>query len=95
MNLTSDDLLELKMIPVEVNQKVVDLPLRTKILGYVTQYFSYIKAKLQDIDKIHNFESEAIAREIGLCYTKTKCAGLMFDQNVVFIYNLGEISSQS
>ena len=84
MNLTSDDLLELKMIPVEVNQKVVDLPLRTKILGYVTQYFGYIKAKLQDIDKIHNFESEAIAREIGLCYTKTKCAGLMFDQNVVF-----------
>ena len=82
--LTPDDLIELKMIPVEVEQKVSDIPLKTKILGYVSQYFNYIKAKLQNIDKLHNFCSEAIAKEISLCFTKIKRKELIIDQNIVF-----------
>ena len=83
-NVKLDELVELKMIPVEVKQKVSDHILQTKILGYVTQYFNYVQTKLQDIDKTHTLLSEAIAKEISLCFTKTKCAGLIFDQNAVF-----------
>lgn len=82
--ISQDELIELKMVPVEVKKKVFNIPLQTKILGYVTQYFNFIKAKLQDIDEKHSFQSEAIAKEMSLCFTQAKCAGLLLDQNDVF-----------
>ena len=82
--LTQNELIELKMLPVEVKKKVSNIPLQTKILGYVTQYFNFIKTKLQDIDEKHSFQSEAIAKEMSLCFTQAKCAGLLLDQNDVF-----------
>ena len=83
-NVTPEELIELKMTPVKVKEKVSDFPLRSKIVGYVTQYFNYVKSKLQDIDRTCSNRAEAIAKEIGLCFTKEKCANLFADQNIVF-----------
>ena len=82
--ISQDELIELKMVPVEVKKKISNITLQTKILGYVTQYFNFIKARLQDIDKSLRFQSEAIAKEMSLCFTKAKCSDLLFDQNDAF-----------
>ena len=83
-DINQDELKELNMIPVAVKQKVSDLHLQCKIQGYVSLYFNYIKKKLQELDVICSFRSEAIAKEISLCFTKAKCDELFIDQNAIF-----------
>lgn len=79
-----DELNALKMIPVEVKQKVTDYPLQSKITGFVVLYFNYIKSKLQSIDKSHTRHAKAIAQEIALCFTRIQCSDFLIDQNTVF-----------
>ena len=83
-DIKQEELKELNMIPVAVKQKVSDLPLQCKIHGYVSQYFNYIKTKLQELDVVCSSRSEAIAKEISLCFTKAKGRELFIDQNAVF-----------
>ena len=79
-----NDLMDLKLDPVEVKQKILDFPLRSKVTGYVIQYFNYIQKKLQSMDKNHTRHAQAIAEEIGMCFTQIKCSDLIIDQNTVF-----------
>ncbi len=83
-DIKQEELSELNMIPVAVKQKVSDLPLQCKIHGYVSQYFNYIKTKLQELDVVCCSRSEAIAKEISLCFTKAKGREMFIDQNAVF-----------
>lgn len=83
-NIEASEIVRLNYRPVSIDKKVSEVLLCEKIVSDVTQYHSYIKQKLQQLDEVKSGCSELIADEIKLCFKKEKFSQLFLSQEEIY-----------
>lgn len=83
-NLTSDELSALNYEPVPLANKFEpnELVLKTKIAGYVTTYFPYVRGLLKDLEGKNNFSISVLCGQIKACFEKMET--ITTDKNAIF-----------
>lgn len=83
-NIDKSEIIKLDYRPVSVDKKVKDILLCDKIVGYVVQYYSYIKEKLQQLDEKKSGCSDLIATDIKKCFLREKSLQLFLSQEEIY-----------
>ena len=98
--LTTDELSKLNYAPIPLANKFEpnELVLKTKVAGYVTTYFPYIRDLLKDLDGKNSFSFSVLCGQIKACFEKmetvTTDKNAIFQQIVSWIKNKAVSNSQ-
>lgn len=92
-HLTADDLTELCYEPVSIAKKFEksELPLQSRIQGYVYSYYPFIRETLRNMDGKNNFNLDILSGQIKSCFKKmnsiTQDKSMIFSKMVEWIKN--------
>ncbi|MFX4263693.1 ABC-three component system protein [Pelotomaculum propionicicum] len=77
INLSQEELSDLNYAAVPLVNKIEnkEMLLKTKIQGYVTNYYLYIRDLFRNIEKSSNFNFEVISMQIRTCFIKLDAGG--------------------
>jgi hypothetical protein len=64
----SVDTTELRIVPLKIDEKITDIPLRRKTVAYVTQYFYIVQDVLAQLAQERKLDTTSLASEIKLKY---------------------------